>query len=120
MNANMYQIVLALLLVALLFALTDPFMYWMPEAMLMSVLVVASALMAIWVGMMARERGGDERDLYHRTIAGRVGYAAGIITLTIALLVQGFTHTLTLWVPLTLGVMVLAKLSARLYSDRYF
>lgn len=119
MAHNTLHIVLAVVLVGLLIALTDPFMYWMPQALAMAALIIATALVALWAGMMLRERGGDEREAHHRMIAGRAGFLAGIVVLTTALVVQGFTHTIDPWIPLTIGVMVVGKLGARLYSDWY-
>lgn len=113
------QIVLAVVLVVLLFALTDPFMYWMPEAAAMITLVVAAALVAVFAGFVLKENGGDERDAAHRHFAGRVAYLAGLIVLTAALVVQGFTYTLDPWVSVSLGVMILVKIAARAYADRF-
>jgi len=79
---------------------------------------VAAALLAVFAGAVIAEKGGDEREVQHRMHAGRAAFLSGIALLTLALLYQGFTHAIDPWVPLTLFVMVLAKLSARWYSDR--
>lgn len=116
---NTVHIALALILVVLLFALTDPFMYWMPEAGAMLALVIAAALALVFAGFVMQENGGDERDVAHRSFAGRVAYLLGLGALTIALLVQGFSHALDPWIPLTLGLMIVSKIAARVYADRY-
>jgi len=113
------QILFAFVLVVLLLALTDPFMYWMPESAAMVALLVAAGMVAVFAGFMLKENGGDERDATHRAFAGRVAYLAGLGVLTIALLVQGFSHTLDMWVPLALGTMVIAKIAARIFAERY-
>lgn len=113
------QTLLAIVLILLLVALTDPFMYWMPPAAAMTTLVVAAGIVAAFAGIVLKENGGDERDASHRSFAGRFGYLAGLAILTTALLVQGFTHTLDPWIPLALGAMVIGKIVARLYAGKY-
>ncbi len=113
------HILLTATLILVLIALTDPFMYWMPETAAMAALVAAAGVVAILAGLVIKENGGDERDHAHRSLAGRMGYVAGLGILTCALLVQGFTHTLDPWIPLTLGVMVVAKTATRWFADRY-
>lgn len=115
---NTLQTLLAGVLVVLLIAVTDPFMYWMPPAAGMLALVIAAGCIALFAGLVVRERGGDERDLANRSFAGRAAYLAGILVLTVALVVKGMNHTLDLWVPLALGVMIVAKVFAHRYADR--
>jgi hypothetical protein len=50
--------------------------------------------------------------------AGRTAYLSGIAVLLLALIVQGFAHAIDPWIMLALGVMVVAKLGARLFFDR--
>jgi len=104
--------------VVLLLLLTDPFMYWMPEQMVMAVLAGASVLMCFWMGFVAYERAADEREVQHRMFTGRVAYLAGIAVLTVALLVQGLAHSIDPWIATALAVMVLAKLLAHAYISR--
>lgn len=109
----------ALVLVGLLFATTDPFMYFMPSAAAMALLFVSATCVVVFAGFVMREKGGDEREAAHRSNAGRTGYLAGLAILTVALVVQGLAHDIDGWIPLTLGVMVVAKLVARWYGDSY-
>ena len=106
------------LMVILLFTITDPFMYWMPNMMQTAALTLAAALLVVFAGLILREGAGDEREMLHRMRAGRAAFLSGIATLTIALVYQGFTHTIDLWIPLTLGIMVGAKLITRVRADR--
>lgn len=117
---NIVQYVVAVVLVAALFALFDPFMYWMPDMLEMATLVVVFALTVIWIGLVAREEDGDEREILHRMYAGRVAYLSGIIILTLALVVQGLSHVVDPWVPCALVVMIISKLGTRWYSDRFW
>ncbi len=120
MISNTAQYALVALLLVLLGALTDPFMYWMPSMPEMLALTLACACLAAWIGLAAREGAKDERDAEHRMFAGRVAYLGGVGTLTVALLAQGLAHTIDPWIPVTLAIMVVTKTAARLYTDRFW
>jgi len=105
-------------LAIVLFSLVDPFMYWMPSMVQMTALTIAAALLAAFAGFILREGAGDERETVLRMHAGRAAYLSGIAVLTIALVYQGFTHSIDPWIPLALATMVLAKLIARSSAER--
>jgi small-conductance mechanosensitive channel len=111
--------IIAIILIILLVLIGNPFMFWMPSMMLITVLTVIAALVFIWAGFILSEKAHDEREEWHRTNAGRAAYLGAAATLTIALVYQGLTHTIDLWIPATLAVMVLLKLFARIYADLY-
>lgn len=117
---NILSFIILSLLAVVLFTLVDPFMYWMPSVVQMGALTFAAVLLVAWVAFVLREASGDEREVQLRAHAGRAAYLSGVGVLTVALLVQGLQHTIDPWIPLTLIVMIVAKLGARLYGDRYF
>lgn len=119
MNSNMFQHALVVLLLVLLGALTDPFMYWMPSMPEMLALTLACVTLLVWMGFAVREQAVDERDVEHRMFAGRVAYLSGIAILTAGLLVQGLAHAIDPWIPSALAVMVLSKVAARWYTDTF-
>lgn len=119
MANKLFHIGTAVVLVGLLTLLSDPFMVWMPGIAQMTALLGAAILACVWAGFVMYERTGDERDALHRMNAGRMAYLSGIAVLTIALVVQGFAHSIDPWVSSALGVMVLVKLGSRFYSDKY-
>jgi hypothetical protein len=119
MHNTTLQFVLSGVLLLTLVFLSDPFMYWMPPKGAMVVLIVAAVLAGFFAGVVLREGASDEREALHRMYAGRVAYLLGIGVLTTALLVQGFSHTIDPWISTTLGLMIIAKLVARFYLDRY-
>lgn len=118
MKNNTIQISVALVLAFFLLALGDFLPFWMPNMDEMTVLLVVTLLMLVWVGFVMYEKAIDEREVMLRMHAGRVAYLSGIATLTIALVIQGFAHAIDPWIILTLCVMVLSKLGARLFLDR--
>ncbi len=119
MKNNTIEIVVALVLVVLLLALADLIPFWMPDMAQMLALLGACSLLLIWAGFVMYEKSGDERELQHRMNAGRVAYLSGIGTLTLALIIQGLSHAIDPWIAVTLGVMVISKLCARLFADTY-
>ncbi len=116
---NTLSFIILGLLAVILFTLVDPFMYWMPSVVQVGTLTIAAGLLLMWVAFVMREEEGDEREVQLRALAGRAAYLSGVGVLTLALLVQGFRHTIDPWIPLTLFSMLVAKLGARLYGDRH-
>ena len=119
MQNKLSYLITAVVLVVLLVLLTDPFMLWMPMGAQLTVLLAAAVLACVWAGFVLYERASDEREMLHTLHAGRVAYLSGIAVLTVALIYQGFAHAIDPWITLALGVMVVAKLIARLYTDTY-
>ncbi len=117
MTNKIFHIATAVTLVVLLILLTDPFMLWMPAQAQMPALLGAAVLVCLWAGFVMYEQANDEREVVHKMQAGRVAYLAGIAVLTIALIYQGFHHAIDPWVTAALGVMVVSKLGARLFSE---
>lgn len=117
MKNNLLHICVALLTVALLVLLTDPFMNFMPPVATMVALVLVCVLLLVWAGFVMYESAVDEREAMLRMNAGRVAYLAGIGILTLALLFQGFSHAIDPWVAGALGAMVIAKIGARIFYD---
>ncbi len=118
MKNKAFHIFVAIVLVVLLALLSD-LTPWMPPMAAMMALLAVAVLLAVFAGLVLHENGGDEREVIHRMNAGRVAYLSGIGTLTLALIVQGLAHTIDPWILVALGVMVLAKIGSRFYSDRY-
>lgn len=119
MGNKFFHIGIVLALVVLLILLCDPFMLWMPGAFQMMVLLGAAVCAILWSGFVMYEKATDERELQHSMFAGRVAYLLGVGVLTVALLVQGFQHSIDPWILAALGVMVVSKLAARLYAEHF-
>ena len=118
MKNNTLHIILASALVLLLALLSDPFMIWMPPMAVTFTLVAVAVIMSVWAGFVMKEQVRDEREAMHRMNAGRAAYLSGIVILTLAFIVQGFSHHIDPWISATLMVMVVVKLIARIYFDR--
>ena len=119
MASKLFHIGVTIILVILLGLLSDSFMFWMPEKAQMLILLVVAVLVCIWTGFVMYEEAKDEREIVHKMEAGRIAYLSGITTLVVALIIQGFNHSIDPWITAVLGVMIVSKLIARLYYEHY-
>ena len=119
MKNKLSYIITAVILVTLLVLLSDPFMLWMPASLQMMTILGTAVVAIVWAGFVMYEKSHDERETIHKLHAGRIAYLSGIGVLTLALIVQGFSHDIDPWISIALGVMVISKLIARFYSERY-
>lgn len=110
------QSAVTILALASLILVTDPFMSIMPTPAQMAVLVIVSVLLSVSIAFILTEQAVDEREVLHRLEASRAGYALGLATLMFALLIQGFSHSIDMWVVITIAVMLLAKVVVRFYD----
>ena len=76
-------------------------------------LVVLFALVAVFVW---RERAGDEREELHRMMADRFAFLVGSGALVILIIYQSYHHSLDVYVPIILLLMILTKITGRIYS----
>jgi cobalamin synthase len=105
----------ALLLVILL--KIDPLHWFMPTALQMLLLAVLTAGMAIYVGIIYRERARDERERDHLYRASRAGYLVGVIALSALVVVQDLRHELDPLVLIVLALMILTKLAVLKFNQ---
>jgi len=119
MKSKFLEILTIIILVGLLILLSNPFMFWMSEAVVMIGLLLVTAIVCVFAGFVMREKIADERDALHRMNASRAAYLSGLAILTIAFVLQGLTHSIDPSISLALGVMIVVKFGARIYFDRY-
>jgi hypothetical protein len=98
--------------------LLNPFHFWMPDMMVISMLAAALVLFGVFASFILREKSVDERDNQHRTLAGRNAFLAGSATLLLGIIVQGYSHAVDSWLVIALIVMVVTKIGTRMWSDR--
>ena len=109
----------AVALVILLGLLANPYMLWMPSPAQMMIVLVAAILAVVYGGFVLKEAAGDERETLHRMLAGRAAFITALTMLTVALVVQGVTHSIDPWIPATLAFTIIAKLVARAWANRH-
>jgi len=117
-NIFVGELVVGIILVVLLLLLINPFYMYMPNKVEMAVVVAAVAAFAVFGALVWREKVVDEREEAHRSLAGRFGFLAGSVVLTIGILVQSLSHNLDPWLAVGLGAMILGKLAGLVYGRR--
>lgn len=103
-------------LLALLFVLFNPWNWFMPGFVVMSLLVGIVVLYAAFMTFFWRENHGDERERLHRMFADRIAYLAGSAVLIIGIVISELGHSLNLWLVGALAVMVIAKVIGLIYG----
>jgi amino acid transporter len=117
---KLQEIFISIVLLILLVLVWNPMHMGMRNFVAMMVVVGMVVAFAIFAIFIWRERGQDEREEMHFSFAGRIGFLAGSSVLVIGILVQSFRHALDLWLVVTLGIMVLAKVGALLYRQSQY
>lgn len=118
MKNNFAEILTTACLILIAVLLLNPFDFWMPDMMVVGMLVLALVLFGIYASFILREKTIDERDAVHETLAGRNAFLAGSTVLIFGIVVEGYTHTVDPWLVATLIVMIVAKIVTRIWSDK--
>lgn len=115
------EMTLSVSLVALLLLFINPFeMFGMPTSSQMILLGIFNALFMVFIAFSWQENPQDEREMQHTFLAGRVAFLAGTIILVVGMVVQIFLHTLDIWIPIALGVMILSKMISLVYFQKKY
>lgn len=116
-NAFANEIITALILVLLIVALLNPFSWFMPSPVVMMLILAVVVVFILFITFVWKERARDERELLHRTIAGRVAFLSGVAMLVLGIIIQGLNHNVDVWLALTLTVMIFAKIITSIYNN---
>ncbi|HYC83164.1 MAG TPA: hypothetical protein VEB60_01285 [Candidatus Paceibacterota bacterium] len=112
-----YIVVLALVILAVL--LLNPFHFWMPDMMLLAILGIALVVFGIFASFILREGGLDERECYHRMLAGRTAFLSGSAIALAGITVQSYRHAVDPWLVAAFIAMIVAKIGSRIYSEKH-
>ncbi len=118
MKNNLKETIVSIALIAIAILLLNPFHFWMPNMMVMSMLAITLGLFGLFASFILRETMIDEREGQHRTLAGRNAFLAGSGVLTLGIVIQGYTHTVDPWLVVALIVMIVVKIGTRIWSDK--
>lgn len=118
MKNNIKETIVTVSLIVIAVLLLNPFHFWMPDMVVVCMLAIALALFGIFATFILREKAYDEREEQHKSLAGRNAFLVGSGVLVLGIVVQGYTHTVDLWLVLTLIVMIATKLVTRHWSDK--
>ena len=117
-NKTLKEIIVPLTLIILAVLLLNPFHFWMPDMMVMGMLAVLLVLFGIFASFILKEKAFDERDDMNRSLAGRNAFLAGSAILMIAIVIQGYGHSIDSWLVIALVVMIIVKIATRFWSDK--
>lgn len=118
MKNSLKETIVTVSLVVIAVLLLNPFHFWMPDMMVMSMLAGALVLFGAFASFVLREETVDEREEQHKSLAGRNAYLVGSGILMLGIVAQGYTHAVDPWLVLSLIGMVVAKLATRHWSDK--
>jgi len=113
----MLEFITALGLMVLAGLVLNPSHLFMPDAVLMLLLVAILAAFCVLAAFVVRESAADERELSHRALAGRYAFLTGSAVLVVGIISEGMTHAVDPWLVYALIGMVLVKIGTRMYSD---
>lgn len=114
----MKEILVSGVLSVLLVLVVNPLHFWMPTAAHVGILAALVAVCGLLAVFVLQERAIDEREAQHRAFAGRIAFLVGATVLLTGIVAQGMYGDVDIWLGLSLGSMVLAKMCARIYSSR--
>jgi len=120
MKNKISEILVPVLLIILLVLFLNPFGFWMPTALVMTMLCFLVIIFLIFGVFLWKEKAGDEREQVHKMLSGRVAFLVGAGVLVLGIVVQEYRHNLDPWLIYALTAMILAKIGTLWYSRRYF
>ena len=115
-NNLLQEVSISGILIVLLVLFLNPFDFWMPTALLMMMVLGLVVVFALFASFFWRENHRDEREGFHKVMAGRVAFLVGTALLTLGIIVQSFSHDLDPWLVFVLSGMVAAKAIALIYG----
>jgi len=118
MKNNIIETVVTICLIAIAILLLNPFHFWMPDMIVLAMLAFALVIFGIFASFILREKVFDERDSLHRTLAGRNAFLAGSTILMLGIVIQGYSHAVDPWLVIALIVMIIVKITTRIWSDK--
>lgn len=120
MNTFKSEISISLILIVLLAALWHPFGAAMPSQMEMTLIAGLVVVFSIFASFVWRERARDEREIWHKMIAGRIAFLVGAVVLVLGIIIQSFAHRLDAYLIFALMAMILGKIIGIAYGKRKF
>lgn len=119
MNDRVQEFALAGTLIVLLFLAYNPFHFWMPPSVVMTMAAAFVVVFGAFAAFVWKEKSHDEREYMHRLMSARLGFISGMAVLLCAIIVQTINHDVDFWLPLTFAVMILTKIFGHTYNKNH-
>lgn len=110
------ELIISLALIFLLATFLYPAKLLMPHSMHPFMVPSIIILLILFGAVLWKETPGDEREQFHKLIAARVAYFAGIVTIAIAVIVQSLSRKVDWWLLVVICIMLLGKVAGSLYA----
>ena len=115
-NNFLQEIFISLALIVLLVLFLNPFNFWMPNTLLIMMIAGLIVVFALFASFIWRENAKDERESFHKMMAGKFAFLAGAGGLIVGIIIQSLQHNLDGWLVGILGVMIFAKIIGLIYG----
>lgn len=112
----MVEIILSLIILGLLGVIMNFQSLLMPMSMAASFSIALILSFFLFVVFIFREKSQDERENFHKLMAGRLAFITGAVILITGIIYQTFKHNIDPWLIYTLSGMILTKLILFIYQ----
>jgi heme/copper-type cytochrome/quinol oxidase subunit 2 len=106
----MAEIVLAIIILSLLGIVMNFQSLLMPMSMAATFSIALVLAFFLFIVFIFREKPKDEREHFHKLMAGRMAFITGALILIAGIIYQTFMHNIDPWLIYTLSGMILTKL----------
>lgn len=118
---ELWEICIAILLIAFIGVLTFAHSAWMPSMATMLTLVLIVATFSVFAVFVWRERGGDEREQLMRHVASRFAFLLTGAVLVVGIIYETLAHYgPNIWLAGALVAMVGGKVIGHAYARRKY
>ena len=115
LRSFLFEILILIALFIVLAILLDPFNIVFSNSILMVISLIIALWFIVYSVFIWKEHSHDERENLHIKYAGRISFLAGTATLLFFILIQAFNHSIDIFLPITLIIMVLCKVLSIIY-----
>lgn len=109
-TSNSKSTILAIILIALTFALTDPIDLLMPTPIQMTLLGITVIIYLFFAAFIFKESPADEREVYVLNSSSRHAFLVGTSLAMVGITIQIFNHSLDHWLVWVLSGMLITKI----------
>jgi len=111
------EIITSTIFIIFLIFFWNPLGLWMPQTAVYMFLGGLFVVVAVYAGLILKEKPKDEREEKLRSSAGRTGFIAGIVVLSVAVAFQSLNSHPDLWLIGALAAMIISKLSVFIWQN---
>jgi len=119
-NQFFNETIIATILIVLLILFLNPFDFLMPPPFISMFIIILMTLFGIFVSIIWKEHVHDEREGFHRMLAGRFAFLIGSGILITGIIIQELRHKIDPWLIYALAGMLIAKIVGVFYGKKKY